>query len=351
MATATATGSTVRPYKPSWIDRFTGWVDRLPVPAPVFYVGLAFCLVLGQMLFLWLEGGLGAEALLAVIIFNGLATPFLLTLMHHLDHQAARGLKAMKPVLDMTAPEFGQFQYKLSTMPFRVPMVAGLAMVVLAILVERLGATPVRYAALEQLPVFAVVFQIIDKLSAFAFGVVCYHTIRQLRLVNTVHMDHVRISLFRLGPLQAFSRLTASTAVGLVVGVYAWMLINPEFLTNPISLAFSGSVTVLAVAVFVWPLLGAHRLMQTEKERALHDIDLRFEAISAELDRALDDQDYPAIVRLNGTLASFETRFGRIASIPTWPWRPETAQLALTAIALPLILTFLQFLAERAFGW
>ena len=149
MTTPTATGSRVRPYKPSWIDRFTGWVDRLPVPASVFYVGLAFCLVLGQILFLWLEGGLGAEVLLPVIIFNGLATPFLLALMHHLDHQAASGLKAMGPVLDMAAPEFDQFQYKLSTMPFRVPVVAGLAMIVLVILAERLGATPVRYAVLE----------------------------------------------------------------------------------------------------------------------------------------------------------------------------------------------------------
>jgi hypothetical protein len=38
-------------------------------------------------------------------------------------------------------------------------------------------------------------------------------------------------------------------------------------------------------------------------------------------------------------------------AIPTWPWKPETARLVLTAIALPLILTILQLLAAQAFGW
>ena len=44
-------------------------------------------------------------------------------------------------------------------------------------------------------------------------------SIRQLRLVNVINSNYVRISLFHLGPLQAFSKLTASTAVGLVIGV------------------------------------------------------------------------------------------------------------------------------------
>jgi hypothetical protein len=351
MATTTTANNKERPYKPSWIDRFTNWVEKLPIREWVFYVGLGFVLILSQLLFLWLDGGLQAEALLPVIIFNGLATPFALALIHLLDNQAVTALNSMIPTLEMTEPEFDEFQYKLSNMPSGATLIAGLTMVIIAILIERLSIAPIRYAALVQLPIFAVVFHIIDKSSAFLFGAFIYHTIRQLRLVNTTCLLHVRISLFNLGPLQAFSKLTASTAVGLVVGVYGWVLINPELLTDPVSFGFTWSITILAFAVFVWPLFGVHRLMEMEKERTLHNIDLRFEAVFSKLNQRFLDDDYSAIERLNGTISSLEIQHKRIKAIPTWPWRPETARFALTAIALPLILTILQFLVEQAYYW
>lgn len=338
-----------RPYKPSWIDRFTNWVEKLPVPAWVFYAGLGVALLLCQMLFLWLDGGLAkAQVLLPVIIFNAFFVPFPLALIQFLDNQAVTALNSMRPTVEMTQAEFDEVQYKLSNMPSRATLIAGLAMLVFAILMERLWIAPVRFAALEQLPVFAIVFHIIDKSPAFLLGALIYHTIRQLRLVNTIHSKHLRISLFNLRPLQAFSKLTASTAVGLVIGVYAWMLINPELLADPVSIGFVGAFTILAVAVFVWPLYGVHRLMEMEKESMLHQIDLHFERVFAEFDGRFRDDDYAAIERLNGTISSLEIQHRRIRAIPTWPWRPETARFALTAIALPLILTILQFIVAQA---
>jgi hypothetical protein len=201
------------------------------------------------------------------------------------------------------------------------------------------------------LRLFPVVFQLVDKSSAFLFGVVIYHTVRQLRLVSAIHTKHVRVNLFNLGPLQAFSRLTASTAVGLMVGVYGWMLINPELLADPVILGFVAVITLLAVAVFVWPLHGLHRLMAMEKERTLHEIDLRFEAVFSKLNAGLRDGDYAATESLTGTIASLEIQHNKIEATPTWPWRSETAQFALTAIVLPLVLAILQSLVEGALGW
>jgi hypothetical protein len=349
MANNTTTNSMEQPYKPSWIDRFTNWVETLPIQAWVFYVGLGFVLILSQVLFLWLEGGLQAEVLLPIIIFNGLATPFLLALIQLFDNQAVTALNSMSPTLEMTEPEFDQCQYKLANMPVGLPLIAGVSLVVIAILLDRFAIAPIRYAALEQLPVFAVVFHILDKSSAFLFGVFIYHTIRQLRLVNTINLHHIRFSLFNLGPAQVFSKLTASTAVGLVIGMYVWMLLNPELLTNPISFGFAGSITILAVVVFVWPLWGIHRLLEVEKDRTLHDIDLRFEALFSRFNERIRDDDYSAIENLNWTISSLEIQHKRVKAIPTWPWRPDTARFALTAIALPLILTIIQYLVVQAF--
>jgi hypothetical protein len=337
-----------RPYKPSWIDRFNDWVGNLPVQAWIFYLAFGIGLILVQILFLWLDGGLRAQAILPVLIFNGLATPFLLALIHVLDNQAATALDAMRSSLEMTEPEFDEYRCKVSTMPVLAPLAAGLTLLVLVILMELFSAVPSRYAVLEQLPMFAVVFQIIDKSSAFMYGVMVYHTVRQLRLVTAINSSYLRVSLFNVGPSQAFSRLTASTAMGLTVGVFAWLLINPELLASPVSVGFTAAFTVLAVAVFVWPLLGAHRRMETEKARMLHDIDRHFEAAFSEFNKRLRDGDYSASKRLHETISGLEIEYNRITAIPTWPWRPETARVALTAIALPLILMIIQYFVLKA---
>ncbi len=338
-----------RPYKPSWVDRFNHWVEKLPVREWVFYAGLGFGLILVQVLFLWLDGGLAkAEVLLPVIIYNALLVPFLLALIHILDNQAVTALNSMRPALDMTEAEFDEFRYKLSNMPSPPTLIAGLALLVFAILMERLWIAPARFAALEQLPVFAIVFHLADKGPTFLFGPFIYHTVRQLRLVNTINSNCICISLFNLRSLQAFSKLTASTAVGLLVGMYGWMLINPELLADPMSVGFVGAFTILAVAVFVWPLLGAHRLIEMEKQRVLHELNLRFEAVFSRFNQGIQDDDYAATERLNGLISSLEIQHKRITAIPTWPWRLETARWALTAIALPLILTILQFFVLQA---
>jgi hypothetical protein len=336
------------PYKPSGIDRFNKWVEKLPVRAWTFHAVLGILLVLVQIFFLWLDGGLQAEELLPVIIFNGLAVPYLLAWIHLLDKQAVTAINSMRPVLDATEQEFNHYKYRLSKMPFLAPLIAGLVVTVTTILTPLVATEPIRYAPLKDLPVFAVVFHIIDKSSAFLFGVALYHSARQLRLVNSINSNRVRINLFNLRPLQAFSRLTASTAVGIVVFVYAWMLINPELLTDPVLFGYATVFTILALSVFVWPLWGVHRLMEMEKERALHEIDLRFEAVFSEFNQCMLADDYAATEKLNGAIASLEIQRNRISAIPTWPWRPETASIALTAIALPLILMILQFFVLQA---
>jgi hypothetical protein len=63
----------------------------------------------------------------------------------------------------------------------------------------------------------------------------------------------------------------------------------------------------------------------------------------------LRNEDYSAIELLNGTIGSLEIQRKYVKAIPTWPWKPETVQFVLTAIALPLVLAILRFLIEQAF--
>lgn len=319
------------------------------LPELILYSLFALALILLQLLLLWMEGGLLDPALVPLIVFNGLLTPFTFALIRFLDVQAGRALESMRPSLELADPALAILRFRLTNMPTGAPLLFGGLLLAFAVLMESLWITPLRYAALDQLPLFSIAFHIVDKSSAFLFGVFAYHTIRQLRLVNTIHRSRLRISLFQLEPTRAFSVVTASTAAGMVVGAYGWLVLNPELLSDPVTVGFLGLVSLTALVVFVWPLMGVHGLMEAEKEGWLKKIDQEFERVFSDFNRGLRDDDYSSLARLNGTIASLEIQRNRIASIPTWPWKPETARFALTTIALPLLFAVLRFLVERAF--
>ena len=336
------------PYKPSWIDRLNRWIANLPINLWLFHFLLGLVLILVQLIFLWVDGGLHATEILPVIVFNSLAVPFLLLLIFLLDQQAVSALDLMKPVLDMTEQEYAEYRYRLSNMPFVAPLLAGLAITVLTVLAPLVSIEPLRYAILDQTPLFSIIYHIIDKTSAFLFGVILYYLVRHLRLVNSIYEDHTHIDLFQLDPLQSLSRVTASTITGLLVFLYAWMLINPELLTDLVLVGIIIIFTIISVSLFLWPLWGIHRIINREKSKVLHEMDFRFEAVALRFNHHLDGGDYDSADRLNGIINSLDIQRKRVSDIPTWPWRSGTTRLILTAIALPLIMMFLQYFILRA---
>jgi hypothetical protein len=235
-------------------------------------------------------------------------------------------------------------------MPFFAPLLAGMAMTLFAILFPLVASEPESYAALEQLSLFSIVYHLIDKGSAFLFGVIVYHTVRQLILVNAINSTAIRVNIFQLRPLQSFSRLTASTALVLLIFFYGWILINPELLADSAILGVSMFFTVLAVLVFVWPLWSVHRLMVVEKEHALQEIELQFATIFTKFNQHVAGDDYAAAEKLNATIMSLEIQYNKIDALPTWPWRTETARIVVTAVALPVLLMIAQLFVQQALG-
>ena len=342
------TNNTFQPYKPSLIDDFNRWVEGLPVNIWVFHLCLGLVLIIIHVAFLWIDDGLLSVEIFPIIIFNSLAIPYLFVLIYLTDKQAVNSLQTLRPVLNLTQAEFEANQYRLSNMPFLPPLLAGLLIMVITILLPSITISPERYGVLEELPVFSIVFHVLDKSSAFLFGVFIYHTIRQLRLVNSINKGIVHINLFNLAPLQSFSRLTGITAIGLLVFIYPWMLINPELWLDPILFANIALYSIIAIVVFIWPLWGVHRIIDQEKRRELLQIDLRMEAVLSNFNQYVDNGDYAQSEKIHGTITSLDIQQKRINNIPTWPWRPETGRLVLTAIALPLMLMLLQYFILQA---
>jgi hypothetical protein len=304
-----------------------------------------------QIVVPWIAGASPAATLLPVQGFNAGAISYLLALIRFLDNKADAALKTVQPALKTSEVEYSQLRRELTTLPARTTLVASLAAVAIVVVIERIGyATPSRYEALAKLPVLAILFHIIDKIGAAIFGAFLYHTIHQLRVVNRIHTRHARINLFRMMPVYAFSRLTAPTAVGLTAGMYGWVAINPDLLSDPVSIGITLLITVLAAATFAWPLLGVHRLLVEEKCRLLDQSAQRFEVTSTELYRRIDGGEFEEMDELNTVFATLEAQRNVLDRIPTWPWRPETLRLLLTALAMPLGLWIIQFVLQFILG-
>jgi hypothetical protein len=126
------------------------------------------------------------------------------------------------------------------------------------------------------------------------------------------------------------------------------MRINPELLGDPILFANVAIYSLIALIVFVWPLWGVHKIIDQEKQKVLHEIDLRFEALLVEFNKHVDDGDYVASEKFHGTITSLDIQRKRFNATPTWPWSSETARLVLTAVALPIMLMILQYFIFQA---
>src|SRR6266496_981840 len=112
------TKNTIHPYPPSWIDRLMDWVQRLPGPAWLFYLGVTLVLVLIRTIVAWSDGSLPVGTFLPLHIFFVSGGVYLLFLLHYLDDRAGAAFAAFRPVLaDDTGYE--RLRYQLTTMPAR----------------------------------------------------------------------------------------------------------------------------------------------------------------------------------------------------------------------------------------
>jgi hypothetical protein len=340
------------PYAPSWVDRFTAWVARLPGPSWSFYLGLGLVLLFVQAIVLWVEGAFPVGRVDPAHAFLAAAIPLLLGLIHFLDDRAGTVLAGMRPALKTTEKEHADLSYRLTTLPAVPTLLAGLAALGCAFMLEIPGG-PYRLEALDSFPVSATLLRFVFLICWWAFGTLLYHTVHQLRLINHIYTQHTHINLFRMQSLYALSNLTALTAGGLAVVPYAFLYANraTELLREaPIVLSFYLMVTFLAVVTFVWPQLGIHRLQIEEKERLLDEANQRFEAAIVDLHQRVDSGKLEGMVDMHRAMAGLEIERSALEKIPTWPWEPEVVRLLITALALPLGLWLIQFILQRVLG-
>jgi hypothetical protein len=181
--------------------------------------------------------------------------------------------------------------------------------------------------------------------TGFVLGIVVLHTIKQLRLVS--HLSEVArdVDIFKPAPINAFARLTAVSALGLIAFVVAYMLYTPA---QPIAYVVQ-EIALLAVAVasFVLPLRVMHTRLVTEKKRLLGDAQERLKTVLARIHTALETNDLGIAEQLNHQLTSVRSEIDVLDHLRTWPWSTATIRGFVTALLLPIgLIVFSQVITK-----
>jgi hypothetical protein len=333
------------PYSPSWFDRVTDAIRRGPLPFAVVYLLVFVALGVAREVVSWTDGSVAVGAIYPYFFIDAFNPVFLFFATHLLDDQARRAFVSYEPVLS-SGTHSSSLLYRLTTLPARSTLVVTLLAVPLGAAYIPLALSPQTIADSLYFtsPQAVVADTAISVLLAVAMALFVWHTIHQLFWVARIYSRHTDVSIFHIGPLYSLSRVTAMTAVTLVV--FSYLFAGWVFDSVGSTVVVAGILVVAALA-FVVPLYGAHRLLVTEKSRQHGEVARRIEATTSRLHHGIDGDDYTRADALQSALAGLETERIIIGKAPTWPWDPEAVRVVLTALLVPIVLWVITRILER----
>lgn len=332
------------PYPPSWINRLTSWVETISVPSWMFYPGL---LLLSGFLFhllSWREGVIRPGSIDVGIFLGYVLTYGSLALHHYLEVASRDALHETKPLLGISEEAFSNLNYEFTILPERAFLIWSLSGFILGtvnfLLFENLG--------------FGFIYIVMMYLSFALQGLVVtglfYRVIRTTRMIYQIYATAPNVNLFSLSPVYSLSSLSAKIGLALLFMMYFEYALYPEFMREMWVLALLGFTSLVPLAAFFLPLRGINRRLIDEKKRLLSDTSRRLETILKRIKHTMDSDDLKGLGDLEIALRTLRSEKEVVEKILTWPWRPGTIRVFLSAIFLPMFLWVIQRIFENLLG-
>lgn len=339
-----------RPYRPSWLDALFDALAGLPGPTWLAYLVVAAIGVVVSNSALWLSGLRPWGELEATQSFWGIATALILGASHHLRLVASEAFERFQPALGDAPVDAARERYELTIMPARA---------VLVITALNAVATPLYYLAdpVGNAVVGLSPAGLVGRAASEAFVgtlivAIAYQGFRQMRRVSRLHAAARNVDPFRPGPLYAFSRLTARTALILVGFNLLGFAASPQFLLSSgaglaIGLVWLGGIAIAAAAIFALPLLGMHARLESIRDGLDAGAGGRLRSLLTELNEAIDARDSARVEALDRAIGALRHEREVLKGLPTWPWSTATIRGVASTLALPILLFLVQrFLSQ-----
>jgi hypothetical protein len=326
-----------QPYRPSRIHQFYNWIDRLPGPYWLYYLGVVVIVGLLNHLVARREHVVASGTINWYYALTAVFLGFHLFQIDFLLRVSRDTLVEFLPILDVSETERDRIMFEFTHLPARPTAIAfvfgmatglGLAVSILPTAVEMNSAFP----ALE-VPVKA--------LSSAVGLITVYMVTRAFVLTKRVYELLSEINIFDLGSLYAMSRYSAWLLVLSVLQTYLVVALNPSLVSlGYYSVSLTLLVLVMAALAFLifWlPVRRVNRILTLEKRRLLKEVSFRIETTFNLLHARVDRQEFRCIVELRETLQSLVIGKEFIESLRTWPWERSTLTGLLSVFVLPLV--------------
>lgn len=346
--------SFVPPYRRSWVDRLTTWLAAPASNRWLIYLLLALVLFVSETLVQWREGSYPIGTFNAFQFVLSVMAPFALWTVGYLNRVALHALRTFRPATRLSDAEFDELAYRLTALPpplsLAIPFLAAVGVAV------QVGITLFRPQVVQDVmakvqvaitPLSLAVSVLLGGAWSVLFSVLLVKIYHQLVQVYRISTRDAVYDLFHLGPLYAFSGLTARMSLVTIGVTTAFFAAAPVFIFDPIGIFNILISTAVAAVTFALPLVGIHNHLVAEKQRMLSETSGEIKAALAELHDRLHRGDMAEMDPMNKALSSLELELRVIRAIPTWPWQPETLRWIITALMFPIIVFVAQFVLQR----
>jgi hypothetical protein len=311
------------PYSRSWMDALIQGIGRVPGPPALFYLALFAAFGLLNQIVFWIDGRSGGS-IDPARISDAAFMVFFVALYHHLSLVAGRSFEIFQPILKVTDAEAQTFKYRLTTLPNHLGWLAVIVGLILAVL--GVQSNPESFGLQ---------------------GVLIFQTIRQLTLVHELHQQASGIDLFNLAPIQAFANLTSQGGIGIIVFVVFNIAIVETKIAVGAPLYILVLMGILAVFVFVIPLLGMRNRLKLEKSKLMTRSNEAIKSIIHRIHNQVSADEYEKMPGLNTTLSALNLEQNIIKNISTWPWGASTLKGFASSLFVPIFLAVVtRFLAK-----
>jgi hypothetical protein len=337
---------TEMPFPPSWIDRLIAWIDRLPGPTWLFYV--ISTLVVGFLgnAILWIDGSMPVGSFDRLVTVFAIFVFYWLGLYHYLTRVGTRSLQTFRPLLKVDAVEFARIDYELAKLPRRLGWLA--VFLGIATAAETLFGDPAPFGEIVPRTVLPYVTDmLITSFLAYTFFCVVIRSIRQMRMVGKLHAQATNINLLKLEPAHAFSALTARTGIGVLLLMIFIYFLEPTDVGSVLDIALYLVTVIVAMAVFVLPVMGMRDRLDKEKQRVIDDSSDLLQVAIGYLHSKVSDRDFEGIAGTERAINALIRERELLEKISTWPWDPRTIRGFASALLLPIFIWLVTRLLER----
>ena len=335
-------------YPPSWIDRLIQWIDRLPIPAWLFYILCILTYIFAISIVLWIDGSVpfgkvgSIPGIFPISLFGFLA------LSHYMVWIGSRSLQAFRPLLDVNDAEFARIDHELNTIPrkldwFVIPVCVFMAYPFLV-------NNPVTWANLIPNTILPLsTAWVIITFFNITFFTLIIRIIRHLGMIRKIHAQATNINLLKLKPAHAFSMLTSRTAIGIVLIALIGFIRDPSAAIDSWNIYGYVLMAVVAISVFVAPIIGLRELLEKEKERRLDEASDLLQTTTDSLHKKVKNKDYENIGGLETAISALTRERELFEKVSTWPWDTSTLRGFASSLLLPIFLWLVTRLLERLF--